>query len=359
MVTALQMHRGPLTGQRIGYTVRVSTRRQEDNDSYQEQEAQLLRYIREQGGQPIPYHEGVISGRDLSKRIVALQMLEDVALGQLQGIAAYDLKRLSRDECGADPAIILKKLGAKRAVLVLHDRIVRPWDKDERTYFQLNALLAGRDLIDTRDTFWRGLFSRAAGGAFFMGVPPFGYWTHVVVLPGADGKRTKMRQLPEKNPEHAEAMADLAQWFDTCPNLGEVARRFNEKYPTILPLAGRRRKHGEQRIMYPTQLRAMMANSIYHGHWVFGRNYGRQNDVWDIDRRRERGSEFEHQVPELAYWPKSDVLRWRRTFAKSDARPTIRTRKHQHPLLGVLACATCGRTMTGSGVAGALSVNIG
>jgi hypothetical protein len=347
-----------LEGQRIGYTVRVSTKRQEDNWSTVEQEGELLRFIRERGGTPIAYDEGAVSGRDLSKRHVALRMLADVASGELNGIAAYDLKRLSRDEYGADPALILKRLAARRAVLVLHNKIVRPWDKDDRTYFQLGTLLAGRDIVDIRDTFWRGLFARARHEVFFMGVPPFGYRTRIIELPAGNGKRAKVRRIPGKDPAHAEAMADLAAWLDECPNLGEVARRFNEKYPTILPAAGRRRKHGDQRIMYSTQLRAMLENPMYRGEWVFGRNpkyiagqreQPRQNSVWDINQRRERNGEFEHHVPELAYWTKAKVLYWQRKFSRADDRPTVRTRKHVHPLLGVLACATCGRTMTGSG----------
>lgn len=347
------MSKANLEGKRIGYIVRVSTERQEGNWSTVEQEASLLRRIRELGAQPIPYDEGAVSGRDLSKRSVALQMLADIDAGEIQGIAAYDLKRLSRDEYGADAQLILKRLARRRAVLVLHNGVIRPWDKDDRFLYGIQALLAGRDLVDIRDTFWRGLFARAANEGFFMGTPPLGYATEVVAVPSPRGDRTKLKRVPRKEIEHADLLTDLATWFDECASLGEVAKRFNERYPGRLPDVGRPLKHGTLRVLYSSQLRAMLVNPIYWGEFSFGRHGRHENSVWDIDSRRERASEFVQHDDRLAYWTRAQAIYWLRKFSRrEEGRPVQRMRKHEHPLLGALSCAACGRVMTGGGVVG-------
>src|SRR5689334_20981070 len=117
-----QLPLAPLTSLRIGAVVRNSTASQVDNWSSVEQEQALAGRVEALGGEVVPFDEQSTSGRDLSKRKVMLEVLKQVDRRELQGIAFYDVKRLTRNEFGIDGGVIAKRLIAARAILVTAGR---------------------------------------------------------------------------------------------------------------------------------------------------------------------------------------------------------------------------------------------
>src|SRR5688500_17776163 len=113
---------GQLHGLCIGVLIRVSTDDQIDNYSNQAQEPMLARFIVQEGGAILPYDDNElgrgVSGRRLAKRRVACRLLDDIKAKRVHGIGVVDIKRLTRDEFGADAGVIAQVLVAHRAYLV-------------------------------------------------------------------------------------------------------------------------------------------------------------------------------------------------------------------------------------------------
>ena len=276
---------GVLHGKVIVVLRRVSGAGQVGNASSEEQNAALTRYVHSLGGGVLPMDENAppsapagakaraVSGRDLGKREVANLALDLIDAGVAHGLSWYDAKRLSRDEFIIDPNVIVKRLAAQRAVLVTHNAVVRPWDKEDRFRFHIDAALAGRDVVDIRDTFFRGIFGEAAKRPFFGSVPAVGYTT---VLREEKGQGpTRIKRDPVKNPEHAALMADLVAWMDTCVAAVEVAARVNAGYHQLVGQRGdrRRRRRGlEGAAVWSAQnLAYILKNPKYWGDWSTGR----------------------------------------------------------------------------------------
>lgn len=343
-----------MAGMRAGQIVRQSVTSSVGNWATGEYEVRLRERILDLGGELVLYNENDaaggrgVSGRDLSKRAVALRLLDDVDAGDIGAIAVWDIKRLSRDEWGADLGIIAKRLARRRALLVTMGRVYRPWLRQDIAALGLEGLLSAQDVISIRDTTFRGLFGRARREPFFKGSAPLGYTTEDTIIAGQGRGAARLHRRPIKDPADADIMADLAQWLDKCPTMGAVARRMYAKYGERLYRAPRPRKNAG---WDTTQIRAILDHPLYYGQWEFGRTCDKSNAIWDEDSRRERLDEFVHQVPELAYWTREQAKTWLAKFqaVKGTDRPRPRMRKYEHPLLGLLACPTCGRTMVGHG----------
>src|SRR5713226_7967108 len=93
----------------IGLIIRKSTVRQVGNYR-SESQAELAERLEARGYAVRAYDEQGTSGADLAKRKVATQMLDDLKRGVIQGIAAYDVKRLTRDEFGIDGGTIARRI---------------------------------------------------------------------------------------------------------------------------------------------------------------------------------------------------------------------------------------------------------
>src|SRR3954469_18192736 len=135
----------PLDGRRILRGVRVSTPHQIENWSVLAQEQDFDRVLTAWGATIVPFNEQQVSGRDLAKRKVLLEQIERLKRHEADGIAYYDIKRLTRNELGIDGGIIAKQLISLRAVLVTYRKIYELWKESDLKDFQFECMLAGID----------------------------------------------------------------------------------------------------------------------------------------------------------------------------------------------------------------------
>jgi Resolvase, N terminal domain len=354
---------GRLAGKRILVLSRLSGDQQIGNYSEEEQIDGLVRFVKAEGGVPVPLSENVtrrgVSGQDLKKRTVASEALERVEAGEAEGIGWYDYKRLSRNKYLEDQGQILRRMAARRAVIVLLNQIIHPWLPDERMQFQVMAA-ATADGSGLRDTFYRGQFGRARREPFVKGTPPLGFATVLVEYQPEQGALPKTKRIPAKDPRCAELMADLREWYASCRTYGEVAARVNERYPHLLGQAGNRvRKHSTAEgyaIWTEYQARIALENPRYAGWWGLGLG-AKKSEMWETDTRRERADEYRHYKAELAYWTLAEAAEWRARFGRhawGGRRTRARTAgadgmKRPPALTGVLACAGCGELLVGYG----------
>jgi len=326
----------------IGLIIRNSTVRQVGNYR-SESQAELAERLKARGYAVRAYDEQGTSGADLAKRKVATQMLDDLKRGDIQGIAAYDVKRLTRDEFGVDGGTIARRIVEAGGRFITWDKEYDLRNEDDLLQFQFQCFIAGIDWRNIRNTMWSGIFKRVELEPMFW-KPPLGYMTEYQTgdRPGRTIKR------PAKNPEHAAVMAELERALDESTSLREVVRRLTAARVSRPSFNGR---GGPTSAWTIQAIRYLLKNPIYTGTYVFGRfaeSRGRST-VWGKFALDQDGNyqEFVHHVPELAYWEPARMRRWQRKFGGGTTGRKVR--KYPHPLAGVLNCASCGQQMIGAG----------
>ena len=324
----------------------MSTAHQVENWSVHAQDVAFTEKLESMGATIISFDEQAVSGRELSKRTVLRGVLDQLDRGEADGLAYYDIKRLTRNEWGSDAGIIAKRLVERRAVFATWDKVYRLWLEADLLAFQVQCLISGIDIRSIRATFWRGIFERAKVEAMYMGKPPIGYRIHHEVQRKSNGREYDHKTL-EKDPSQAEMMQTVIRLLNECHSLGEACRQLNQA-GTLLTARGPHR--GERSVPWkPNNLRRMLENPIYAGEYTFGRFSRRRSPVWEGRETQQ----FEHAVPELAYWTKAQVLRWRDRFKPTGPFvPGSRARKYVRGLIGVLECVECGRPMVSAGANG-------
>jgi hypothetical protein len=96
-------------------------------------------------------------------------------------------------------------------------------------------------------------------------------------------------------------------------------------------------------------IRSIISDPLYYGEPSFMTS--EPGSVWN--QFREVDSEFDPRkltwhLPELAWWTRDEATAWEEKFTQSYVRG--RNRKHQHLLLGLLACQTCGQELRKQGL---------
>jgi DNA invertase Pin-like site-specific DNA recombinase len=320
----------------IGVLIRNSTAKQVGN--YRSEAQYDLGPRIEQRGHTIRYYdEQGTSGSDLTKRKVAMQMLDDMKAGVIQGIAAFDFKRLTRDEFGVDGGTIARRIVEAHGQFHTWDREYNLRLDDDLMQFQFQCFIAGLDWRNIRNTLWSGTFKKLEREPHYMKTP-LGY---VNVADDRDKKHVA------KNPEHQHVIDALARLFDECDSLAEICRRLNTEGPARPAFRGR---GGESTRWMVYGLRYILRNTIYTGTFRFGVHTRQRSTVWDKFALDASGAprDFEQFRPDLAYWDPARVRRWRRKFDKPANTRTMKSGNKQ-ALPGVLECETCGSRMIGFG----------
>jgi len=326
-----------MTSVTIGLLVRNSTARQIGNYRSEAQYDMGARV--EQRGYAVRwYDEQGTSGRDLSKRKVTMQMLDDLKAGLIQGIGAYDFKRLTRDEFGVDGGQIAQRIVQAGGRFHTNDREYNLRLDDDLLQFQFQCFIAGIDWRNIRNTLWSGTFKKLEQEPHYMKTP-LGYMN---VADDRDKKHVA------KNPEHQVVIDALARLFDECDTLAEVVRRLNTEGPARPAFRGR---GGDSLRWHMYGVRYILRNPIYSGTFSFGTHLKERSTVWDkfaLDPETQQPRTFLRHVPELAYWDAARVRRWRRKFDKPALAHVMKSGRKQ-ALAGVLDCVTCGSRMIGHG----------
>jgi hypothetical protein len=312
----------PYAGLRIGYLPRNSTPRQDGNMSQRRQRRTIPEHIEAGGGTPVPYDEGIASGRDLGKRPDALRALEDIERGELHGLAWENIDRVTRDEHMTDAGVIAEVMGKRRALLVTLDRDYRLWrSKDLRDYKRETAE-SGDELLKIRDRLWGGILETARDTPFFMGVPPYAYTT-TLERRANTGKRggTDVKRVPAKDETCAAVMAAVARALDGCTALGEAAHRLNAQGHFRQATAA-----GTERVPMAWRaedLRRILDKQIYGGWWTLGVDSDGSSSVWERSAQTAAG-----ECPPLRsrIWPGSLPSSWTSGAPSTPSSPTSRAR---------------------------------
>lgn len=348
---------------RIGNYRRVSTRHQIDNERYLRASADMAEVIERFGGEPVPYDEGGHgrSGATIRGRKVFEAMLADVALpaddpDHLDGIAAPDVRSLSRGEWMIDGKVIADTLIKAGATLITRDGPYNLRKSRDLRAFQDKLYWAMQERTEIRRRFYEGQAARARNTVEGRDQPwarhrtMLGYWLEPVLddqgRPRITARGVAKRYLA-KDPAQAEYMETLIRELGRQHTRGALFRAlWDAGVPGPEPGSGNGgwNKRG---------LAALLNSGEHQGSWALVENT--KSDVWyDLDPRQEEfdAARLTKECPELRYWTPAQAKLWREKFLRDDdltRRVQAGRCAHAHPLLGLLRCPQCHRTLVAKG----------
>jgi DNA invertase Pin-like site-specific DNA recombinase len=236
----------------IGVIVRNSTYAQVGNYRSEVQSIDLPKRCEALGYRWTLSDEQGVSGKALSAREQTQRALEDLRRGHIQGIGVLDVKRATRDEDRMDGRIIKQVVKQARAILVTRDKVYDFRNKSDARLWDIQALQAGWEWRDIRDTTWDGIMKRAEKNGdelMLRAVPPPGYQLTVK----AYKKNGMPVRVPAKRLDEQPLVERLWQLLDELPSLNAVARRLNQEGK----LRPRRRAEGGREWVTPDVARIL------------------------------------------------------------------------------------------------------
>lgn len=331
----------------IGVIVRNSTYAQVGNYRSEVQAVDLPKRCEALGYHWQIYDEQGTSGKSLSAREQTLRALEDLRGGSIHGIGVLDVKRATRDEDCMDGRLIKQAVKQVRGILVTRDKVYDFRNKSDARLWDIQALQAGWEWRDIRDTTWDGIMKRAEKGGdelMLRAVPPPGFRLEVK----GHRKNGVPIRTPSKNPDEEELVSYIWRLLDELPSINAVVQRLNtEGRPRPM-----RRREGT-RPWDGMDLRRMLDNPLYKGVIAFGRRREQARRLGQLSDVMDEFTPNEHYVPELAYVPHSTWERLNGKFRRV-GRATSRPGRVSsiHTLSGILCCPRCGDLLVGAGTTG-------
>ena len=192
----------------IGVIVRNSTYAQVGNYRSEVQSVDLPKRCEALGYQSQIYDEQGVSGKSLSAREQTRRALDDLRSGLIHGIGVLDVKRATRDEDCMDGRIIKQAVKQARAILVTRDKVYDFRNKSDARLWDIQALQAGWEWRDIRDTTWDGIMKRAekpGDELMLRAVPPPGY--RLVIK--SFRKNGMPVRVPAKDPDEKPLIEDV------------------------------------------------------------------------------------------------------------------------------------------------------
>jgi hypothetical protein len=347
---------------RIGLYRRVSTRHQLDNERYADAFRAMSDVIDRYDGDAVEYDEGghARSGGMIRGRKVFEQMLADVASGDLDGIAAPDVRSLSRGAWMIDGKTIAETLIHANAILITRDMRYDLRRSGDLRAFQDRLYWAMQERAEVTRRFYEGQAARArnvvegSDGPWGRHRTMIGH--HLVILTDDAGRprqtrRGQLKRAWARDPDQARDMDALIRAFDAQPNRGAL-------FAALYQQGVRGPEPSAPGGWSKRSLRTLLRSPFHQGRWPLVRTP--KSTIWyGLDPRLDP-SEFDatrvtRDCPELAYWTPSQARAWERKFVDAEdrtRRSPASKKAFAHPLLGLLRCPRCHRALLGKGAEG-------
>jgi len=353
-----------VTRARIGLYRRVSTRHQLDNDRYLRAIDDMTAVMARHDADVVVYDEGGIarSGGTIRGRKVFVAMLADVASGELEGIAAPDVRSLSRGEWLIDGKTIADTLIHAGALLFTRYSRLDLRNHGDLKAFQDELYYAMKEKDEIRQRFYEGQAARALNvvegkdKAWGRHRTMLGHKL-VVLLDEHDQPRITNRGVAKrawaKDPDQHDSMQVLVRELEAQPNRGTLFKALWDAGvvgPDAVPGGWTKRS-----------LETLLKSPFHAGLWKFVRNP--KATVWyGLDPRSKEfdASKVVASCPHLAYWTPTQAQRWLEKFMADDdqtRRPKADRTAHPHTLLGLLRCPRCHAVLLGKGKFGYICPN--
>lgn len=333
------MTNGTTEGQRVALYARVSSERQEREETVQSQLEALRAHAAGQGYEaPTEFVDEGRSGYDLNRP--ALDRLRDaVSGGAVDVVLVHEIGRLARDH--ADQALLLRELRKRvRVEFVKHPTDDSPEGQLLEHMLGAIANFEGRVIADrTR----RGRQHWVEQGALVASGVPYGYR----FIPRTADHRATMEVDEAQAAVVREIFSMLSEEHMACR---AICRRLTER-GTPAPKGGR--------IWHPSVLQRIVTNTAHIGQFVFGKSRAAEpvREVKPLSERNRRKSSRQALPPDqwvtIPCDPIVDADTFRRAQAQLAANAQFSPRhntRNQYLLRGLMRCGKCGGAYVGKAV---------
>lgn len=323
--------------------IRVSTQRQEKEETEKTQLSKLKEYCKENDYQIVKEYSDVCSGAYLS-RTALNQLREDAKKGIFDVICVYALDRLSRklghqiallDEFEKEAKVKVESLEEK-----FEDTPEGMLNRNMRGAFaEYERYKIAKRLIDGK---WRKVNEKKLIGCY----PSFGY-TNV--------KKTDEEPAHfEINPKEASMVKLIFKIYLETNSIYQTAIQLKE-----MGIKGRGRgkgKNGEDKptFLHPKTIREILKNESYIGNWYYGKTYCCEAKYHIKEERKQKltGRKIRPKsdwklvkIPEIIDKEIFDRVQEKMNKKKSDyLKPS---KKHFYLCQSLIKCIHCGRTYSG------------
>lgn len=310
----------------VGY-IRVSTNREEQADSLENQKALFLNEIKERGFDFQDFYVDIESGTTGNRKSLR-KMLEDAEKGLFNVIIAKELSRFARN---VELAHKIKRIASRNDIdlITLDGAIDTTKEDDDRIKFSLFAAIYEAESYRMSKRVKDVYKTKYQQGKFLGSVPPYGYYV-------------KEQKLYIRNDKTPEIVKEIYNKFLSGWGFDKIARHLtSQHYPTPAEIAG---KKNAGLYWQNSTIRKILSNYHYTGDLV----QHRETTVDLGEKKRKKLSESEMIIVEdthEAIISKQDFKRVQELIENRKQKGVGRQKPQKHLFTNILYCNECGKSL--------------
>lgn len=311
---------------------------QGQEDTLARHRAALLELARARGLTISKIYEEVVSGETITARPEMQKLLHDVEAGFFAGVLVMEVERLARGNT-RDQGIVSETFQYSGTKIVTPLKTYDPNDESDQEYFEFGLFMSRREYKTINRRLQRGRTASLQEGKYIAGTAPYGY--RKVKLPHQKGYTLELI------PDEAEVVRRIFDLYVT----GEPQPGGGLRQCGIFTIAKRMDAEGHLSPSGakwpPCTVKDILINPTYAGmiRWSYRPTVKRMESGQVVETRP-----VNHNIPhtpglhpatiELSTWETAQQIMKSRSHA-----PMPGNRTTQNPLVGLLFCSICGRSM--------------
>lgn len=257
------------------------------------------------------------------------RMLTDIEKGIVNCIITKDLSRLSRNSFEANYYIELYFLERNIRYISVLDNVDTGTKNSNNDMIQFKTLINDWYSKDISRKIKSSVWARKEKGMYMASLPPYGY---------RKSKRDK-HKLVICAPE-ARVIRRIFEEYDKGKTVAEIVKGLQKDK---IPSPNNNKNNGEVRYKWRTEtVRRMLINQLYLGHTLYGKRI-------NLSYKSKKVKYIPQDEWRIAYNTHEAIIDeelFNRVQNKRNINKTIRRKKYEWELNGLVRCKECGEKMT-------------
>ena len=257
------------------------------------------------------------------------RMIRDVENGNINCIITKDLSRLSRNSFEANYYIELYFLERNIRYISVLDNVDTGTKNSNNDMIQFKTLINDWYSKDISRKIKSSVWARKEKGMFLGSIAPYGY------KKSAEDKHKLVIDEPQ-----ARVIKRIYEEYSTGKTLTEISKNLNAEK---IPSPNNNKNNGETRYKWRTDtLRRMLSNKVYLGHTEYGKRI-------NLSYKSKKVKYIHPEDWKIVYNTHEPIIT-EELFCKvqrlKNMNKTIKRKKHEWILNGLVKCKECGAKMT-------------
>ena len=300
----------------------------EGTDTLERHRNTLINFAESKGINVEKIYEEVVSGESISDRVQMQKLLRDVETNRWSGVLVMEVERLARGDT-EDQGIVAKAFKYSHTKIITPTKTYDPDNEFDEEYFEFGLFMSRREYKTITRRLQRGREASVLEGKFVGNIAPFGY------------KKRKLENSKgftlEIEPEEAQIVKQIFHMFAYQGiTINGVARRLNE--------LGIKPRIADS--WTSSSIKDIMNNPVYIGkiRWK-----ARKEVVTTKNGKKEkhRPRNISPIIVDGLHKPIIEQEVWEivQNKRKLNPPPVVNNNVVQNPLVGIVYCGKCGKTM--------------